>query len=78
MAMEAGMLWGMALIVAGLVVAAYGPLPRRLGAVHAHVEPALVVSAPEDAWTAVPQYVDQDGNRLAPFGPDPKGMVVYD
>ena len=35
MAMDAGMLWGMALIVAGLVVAGYGLLPRKLGALHA-------------------------------------------
>ena len=24
------------------------------------------------------QYVDQDGKRLEPFGPNPKGIVVYD
>jgi len=50
MAMDAGMLWGMALIVAGLVVAGYGLLPRALAAGHhaAH-DPAVVVSAPEDA-----------------------------
>lgn len=29
-------------------------------------------------WTAVSQYVDQDGKRLEPFGSNPKGMVVYD
>jgi hypothetical protein len=29
-------------------------------------------------WTAVSQYVDQDGKKLEPFGPNPKGMVVYD
>lgn len=29
-------------------------------------------------WTPVSQYVDQDGKRLEPFGPDPKGIVVYD
>jgi lipocalin-like protein len=29
-------------------------------------------------WIAVSQYVDQDGKKLEPFGPDPKGMVVYD
>ena len=49
MPMDAGMLWGMALIVAGLVVAGYGLLPRKLGAGHAPVEPDVVVSAPEDA-----------------------------
>jgi hypothetical protein len=27
-------------------------------------------------WSAVSQYVDQDGKKLEPFGP--KGMVVYD
>jgi putative MFS transporter len=49
MAMDAGMLWGMALICAGVAVAGYGLLPRRLGARHAAVEPDVVVSAPEDA-----------------------------
>lgn len=29
-------------------------------------------------WTPVSQYVDQDGKRLEPFGPNPKGIVVYD
>jgi hypothetical protein len=29
-------------------------------------------------WTAVSQYVDQDGKKLEPFGSSPKGMVVYD
>ena len=29
-------------------------------------------------WTAVSQYVDQEGKKLEPFGSDPKGMVVYD
>jgi lipocalin-like protein len=29
-------------------------------------------------WTAVSQYVDQDGKKLEPFGSNPKGMVVYD
>jgi hypothetical protein len=29
-------------------------------------------------WTPVSQYVDQDGMHLEPFGPNPKGMVVYD
>jgi hypothetical protein len=29
-------------------------------------------------WTAVSQYVDQDGKKFEPFGPNPKGMVVYD
>ena len=49
MAMDDGMLWGMALIVAGLAVAGYGLLPRKLGSAHAAVDPAVVVSAPEDA-----------------------------
>ncbi len=49
MAMDEGMLWGMALIVAGLVVAGYGLLPRKLGAGHAAFDPDVVVSAPEDA-----------------------------
>lgn len=29
-------------------------------------------------WSAVSQYVEQYGNKLEPFGSDPKGMVVYD
>jgi Lipocalin-like domain len=29
-------------------------------------------------WSAVSQYVEQDGKKLEPFGSDPKGMVVYD
>jgi len=49
MAMDAGMLWGMALIVAGLGVAGYGLLPRKPGAHHAASEHDVVVSAPEDA-----------------------------
>lgn len=49
MPMDDAMLWGMALIVAGIAVAGYGLLPRA----HAHAplagEPEVVVSAPEDA-----------------------------
>jgi putative MFS transporter len=48
MPMDDGMLWGMALIVAGLAVAGYGLLPRKPGAGHAPVDPSIVVSAPED------------------------------
>jgi hypothetical protein len=29
-------------------------------------------------WSAVSQYVDQNGKKLEPFGSNPKGMVVYD
>ena len=29
-------------------------------------------------WSAVSQYVDQDGKRLEPFGSNPKGLAVYD
>jgi len=29
-------------------------------------------------WTAVSQYVEQNGKKLEPFGSNPKGMVVYD
>jgi hypothetical protein len=29
-------------------------------------------------WSAVSQYVDQDGKKLEPFGTNPKGMVIYD
>ncbi|MDE2276598.1 MAG: MFS transporter, partial [Burkholderiales bacterium] len=47
MAMDAAMLWGMALIVAGLVVAAYGLLPRAPSARDA--EATVAVRAPEDA-----------------------------
>ena len=44
MPMDTAMLWGMALIVAGIVVAAWGLLPRRLVAA-----PAVDIGAPEDA-----------------------------
>lgn len=30
------------------------------------------------SWIPVSQYVDQDGKKLEPFGPNPKGIVVYD
>jgi MFS transporter, putative metabolite:H+ symporter len=49
MAMDADMLWGMALIVAGLVVAGYGLLPRKLDARLAESAHLLAISAPEDA-----------------------------
>ncbi len=49
MAMDAEMLWGMALIVAGIVVARYGLMPRKLGAGRAIADPDVVVTAPEDA-----------------------------
>jgi putative MFS transporter len=49
MAMDAGMLWGMALIVAGIGVAGYGLLPRKLGAHGTTAEPEVVITAPEDA-----------------------------
>lgn len=29
-------------------------------------------------WSAVSQYVEQDGKKLEPFGSEPKGIVVYD
>jgi hypothetical protein len=29
-------------------------------------------------WSAVSQYVEQDGKKLEPFGENPKGIVVYD
>src|SRR5512144_3192107 len=29
-------------------------------------------------WLPVSQYVDQDGKKLAPFGTQPKGIVIYD
>lgn len=48
MPMDTGMLSGMALIVAGLAVAAYGLLPRRRGAGHAEPAHDLSISAPED------------------------------
>src|SRR5665213_1872970 len=52
MPMDAPMLWGMALIVAGIGVAAYGLLPKRLraGALSARDRShELSISAPEDA-----------------------------
>jgi hypothetical protein len=29
-------------------------------------------------WSAVSQYVDQDGRKIEPFGANPKGMATYD
>jgi len=49
MPMDAGMLWGMALIVAGLVVAGYGLLPKAHGLGHPALDPAIEIGAPEDA-----------------------------
>jgi putative MFS transporter len=48
MPVDAEMIWGMVLIVAGIAVAGYGLLPRRPGA-GAMAEPRVTVSAPEDA-----------------------------
>ena len=48
MPMDAEMTWGMLLIVAGLCVAGFGLLPRRLG-IGAGVPHGVEVSAPEDA-----------------------------
>src|SRR3569833_433748 len=48
MPMDGGMTFGMALIVAGVGVAAYGLLPRNLAAQRAAAQ-AIDVSAPEDA-----------------------------
>jgi putative MFS transporter len=48
MPMDDSMTWGMALIVGGLVVAAYGLLPRRV-AQQAAPDALLQVAAPEDA-----------------------------
>ena len=48
MAMDGGMLWGMALIVGGILVAGYGLLPRD--AMHpVHADALLQIAAPEDA-----------------------------
>jgi putative MFS transporter len=49
MATDAGMLWGMALIVAGIGVAGCGLLPKKRGALHAPIDPDVIVIAPEDA-----------------------------
>ena len=49
MAMDAEMLWGMALIVAGLAVAGYGLLPKKLDPAVAGPAHALAITAPEDA-----------------------------
>ena len=49
MPMDAAMLWGMALIVAGIAVAGYGLLPKAAIAPHAIDESTLTISAPEDA-----------------------------
>ncbi len=49
MAMDAAMLWGMALIVGGFVVAGYGLLPRGAGLHALPVDETLEIGAPEDA-----------------------------
>ena len=49
MAMDAEMLWGMALIVVGLAVAGYGLLPKKLDPALAGPAHALAITAPEDA-----------------------------
>ncbi len=49
MPMDATMVWGMALIVAGIGVAGYGLLPRRPVAASSSHPPGLAISAPEDA-----------------------------
>jgi putative MFS transporter len=48
MPMDGGMLWGMALIVAGIVVAGYGLLPKKLATGAAEPAHDLAISAPED------------------------------
>ena len=48
MPMDAEMIWGMGLIIVGIVVAGYGLLPRKPSA-HAVAAQRLTVSAPEDA-----------------------------
>ncbi|HEX2542246.1 MAG TPA: MFS transporter [Caldimonas sp.] len=48
MPIDAEMIWGMVLIVAGIAVAGYGLLPKKLAA-SAVAEPEVTVSAPEDA-----------------------------
>ena len=48
MPMDAGMLWGMALIVAGIVVAGYGLLPKRRAGEAGQIH-AIHAIAPEDA-----------------------------
>jgi putative MFS transporter len=55
MPMDAAMLWGMALIVVGLAVAAYGLLPRA-PARHEADPAALRVCAPEDAPLGAPHW----------------------
>ena len=48
MPMDAGMLWGMALIIGGIAVAGYGLLPRE-ATHHAEAHELLQIAAPEDA-----------------------------
>ena len=48
MPIDAEMIWGMFLIVAGIAAAGYGLLPKK-ALVHAADEPQVTVSAPEDA-----------------------------
>jgi putative MFS transporter len=55
MPMDAGMLFGMFLIVGGVAVAAYGLLPRNLAA-HRKVGATITISAPEDAQLGAPHW----------------------
>jgi hypothetical protein len=45
---------------------------------HAQPQPHNLKEQIVGTWSAVSQYVDQDGKRLEPFGSSPKGMAVYD
>ena len=63
----------------------HGFLPNRLKVIAAasiflstNVSAQALAQQIVGTWIAVSQYVDQDGKKLEPFGPNPKGMVVYD
>lgn len=55
MPMDTGMLIGMAMIIAGVFIAAYGLLPRDVAAQRA-ARSAIVIAAPEDAHLGVPHW----------------------
>ncbi len=55
MPMDAGMIFGMFLIVGGVIVAAYGLLPRDFSA-RREAAAAITISAPEDAALGAPHW----------------------
>jgi Lipocalin-like domain len=60
----------------GMALALTSALPAAVSS--AQEETATLKEQIVGTWTAISQYVDQDGKKIEPFGSNPKGMVVYD